>query len=487
MNVAEVLSGMRRHLALILFMMVLGVAAAAALTSLQTKTYQSRATVFVSVPNTADRLDQAYQGSLFTRERVRSYADLVTTPQVTVPVIRELGLDETPAKLAARLSAEPPVDTVLLDLAATDSDPERAAAIVNAVTRQLVELVAGLEESPKVRLRVVRAGTVPAEPSSPRPLLNLALGLVLGLLGGVGGGLLKDALDTRINRPDDVAEVTDQPVLGGVPYDAGARHRPLADVADPFGLRSEAFRKLRTNLGFLGVDSPPRLIAVTSPMQGDGKSSTAMNLAFSLADNGARVVLVDADLRRPTVADTLGLVGEVGLTTVLTGRAKLADALQPAERRAAIRVLTSGPLPPNPSELLDTRQFRQVLQELAKSADYVIVDAAPLLPVADGSIVAAAVDGAMVIVRAGRTRREELRRAMESLAAVNADVLGLVVNMIPKRKRSEYSAYRYYREERPGEKRAEPGAPVDAGKAVKEKKAERPDKQESKEKPVRTG
>lgn len=460
MNAVELLAGIRRHLLLIVLMALAGAGAAAGLTTLQAPAYDSHASIFVSVPQTsAGRFDQAYQGSLFTQERVRSYADLVTTPRVTAPVVKELNLGMTPTELAGKLTAEAPVDTVLLNLTAQDGDPERAAAIVNSATRNLIQVVAGLEGTPNVRLQVVRPGTVPADPSSPRPLLNLTLGLILGLLGGLAAGLLKDALDTRISRAEDVAEVTSDPVLGGVPYDAAARRSPLADARDPFGSRPEAFRKLRTNLSFLSVDAPPKSIAVTSPMQGDGKSSTALNLAFSLADNGAKVVLVDADLRRPTVASTLGLVGEVGLTTVLSGQARLFDVLQPAGRNHAISVVTSGPLPPNPSELLGTRQFRQVLEGLGSIADYVIVDAAPLLPVADGSIVASAVDGTIVIVRAGRTRRDELSRALESLAAVNARTLGLVVNMISRRKISEYASYRYYGSQgTPRPKKADPAA-----------------------------
>jgi capsular exopolysaccharide synthesis family protein len=272
-------------------------------------------------------------------------------------------------------------------------------------------------------------------------MLNLLLGLIVGALAGLGAGLLKDALDTRIGGAEDVALVGEQPVLGAVPYDPEARTSPLTDPADPFGSRAEAFRKLRTNLAFLRIDGPPRSIAVTSPLQGDGKSSTALNLAFSLADSGYRVALVDADLRRPSIATTLGLVGEAGLTSVLIGRAALGEVLQTATRGSQIQVLTSGPLAPNPSELLATVQFRQVLAGLKGLADYVIVDAATIEPSATGSSGAAAVDGAILVVRARRTRREDLRRALEALTGVDSRVVGIVLNMVARRKTAGYSGY----------------------------------------------
>jgi tyrosine-protein kinase len=440
-KLAELLWGMRRHLLLLVITTLCGAGAALTWTVAQPPVYESRATVFVSVPQAmGGDLDQAYQGSLFTQERVRSYADLVGTPRVTGPIIKELGLRTTPAALAERLTAKAPVDTVLLDITAQHRTPKLAAAIVNSATRHLIDAVSDVEGSSAIRLHVVRPGPAPTIPSSPRPLLNLALGLIAGLLAGLGGVLLRDALDTRLGRPEDIAAVFTEPVLGSVPYEPAKRKTALSD---PFGVHAEAFRMLRTNLSFLRVDAPPRSIAVTSPAQGCGKSSTALNLAFSLADNGSRVVLVDADLRRPTVAKTLGLVAEVGLTTVLSGRIGLVDALQEADRGSVIKVLTSGALPPNPSELLSTHQFRQVMTELRAIADYVIVDAAPVLTVSDGAIVAAAVDGTIVIVRTGRTRREELRRAVVALTSVNATVLGLVANMVPRRRRSAYYYYYY--------------------------------------------
>jgi polysaccharide biosynthesis transport protein len=449
-NIRELLAGIRRHLVLLMFALFLGGGIAQGITMLLPKTYTSKSSVFVSVAPSTQRLDQAYQGTLFSQQQVRSYADLVTTPTVTAPVVRELGLHIRPETLAKRLSVEVPLDTVLLNISARDRNPARAARIASSVTQNLVSTVSALETSqaqrtPTVRLHVVRPGSVPAGPSSPKPVLNIAIGLVLGAMTGVAAGAVKDALDTRIGSAEDLARAlggaNQTPSLGDIPYDGAARKHPLVHDADPFGSRAEAFRKLRTNLRFIGVDRPPRTIVISSPNTGDGKSSAALNLAFSLADDGARVVLVDADLRRPSIASSLGLVEGAGLTSVLSGQAGIADVMQRAERQSVIDVMTSGPVPPNPSELLGAQKMRLVLEELADYADYVIVDSPPLGPVTDAAVVASGADGVLVVVRAGRTKRDELRAAVASLHAVNANTLGLVVNMT---KPGKGDRYRYY-------------------------------------------
>ncbi|MEV5754584.1 polysaccharide biosynthesis tyrosine autokinase [Actinoallomurus sp. NPDC052308] len=446
MTISEFVRGLRRHLVLLAIAPLLGAAVAQLITMLQPRSYESKASVFFSLSQTTDRLDQAYQGTLFSQQKVRSYADIVTTPKVTQPVIDELRLRVRPDLLAKRLTVEVPLDTTLLNISVRYSDPVMAARIVNSVTSHLSKAVSDLEPPQPgrplpIQIHVVRPGTVPLKPSSPRPLLNVAIGLVLGTIAGIGAGALKDALDTRIGRAADVTRVSGLPVLGEVPHDAAARRHVLVDDTDRFGRRAEAYRKLRTNLRFIGVDQPPRTIVVSSPHRGDGKSSTAMNVAFSLADDGARVVLVDADLRRSSIASALGLVEGAGLTSVLAGQATIADVLQQAKRRSTIDVIASGPVPPNPSELLGTRRMQQILEELSENADYVIIDSPPLLPVADAAVIAPGCDGVILVARAGRTKQDELRSAAESLAAVNAETLGVVVNMTKSTANDRYYVY----------------------------------------------
>jgi capsular exopolysaccharide synthesis family protein len=184
------------------------------------------------------------------------------------------------------------------------------------------------------------------------------------------------------------------------------------------------------------------VIAVTSSIPGEGKTTVAINLASTLAEAGFTVCLVDADLRRPTIAKVLGLLSPVGLTSVLIHQIDLSEAMQNAG--SSLYVLTSGPTPPNPSEVLASSYVRDVIRSLLDRVDYVVIDTAPLLPVADGSEVAALADGTLLVVRHSVTTDTQIRRAMSSLRRVDAKLLGLVLNRVPTKRNSEYG-YTYYR------------------------------------------
>ncbi|MCA1721071.1 MAG: CpsD/CapB family tyrosine-protein kinase [Actinobacteria bacterium] len=210
----------------------------------------------------------------------------------------------------------------------------------------------------------------------------------------------------------------------------------------PRAARAEAFRQLRTNLQFLEVDEPVRSFVITSSVPKEGKSTTACNLAITLAQAGVRTLLIEGDLRRPRIADYLGLEGAIGVTNVLIGQVPLQDALQPWGN-GTLSVLASGPLPPNPSELLASRGMHELLAEVEKSFDMVIIDAPPLLPVTDAAILSTMTGGALLGVRCRSTKRDQLRRAADALEAVDARVLGAVLNMVPRRGPDAYYSYGY--------------------------------------------
>ncbi|MEJ7703131.1 MAG: CpsD/CapB family tyrosine-protein kinase [Geodermatophilaceae bacterium] len=203
----------------------------------------------------------------------------------------------------------------------------------------------------------------------------------------------------------------------------------------------ESYRQIRTSLQFVNVDDPPRVLVVTSSISGEGKSTTAINLALVLAQSGQRVVLVEADLRRPRVTRYMRLVSGVGLTNVLVGNAELSEVLQPW-RDGKLTVLAAGPHPPNPSELLGSAQMSHVLAELRENNDYVIIDAPPLLPVTDAAVLSVLADGAVIVTRYGSTKREILRTAAESLQSIDARLVGTVINMVVM-KGGQGSSYGY--------------------------------------------
>ncbi|ACZ31867.1 capsular exopolysaccharide family [Xylanimonas cellulosilytica DSM 15894] len=465
MELADYLSLLRKRWLSITVLTVLGLVAGLAASVLATPVFTARSQVFVSVRG-SDTTSDLLQGSNFTVRQVRSYVQLVQTPRVLQPVIEELGLTDTPSQLAERVRAESPLDTVLINVTADDESAQFAADIANSVARSLSAVVQELEtpqgaaESP-VEISTVRSAVAPTSPSSPNTTMNLALGLLVGLALGVGVAVLREVLNTKMRDVADVEAVTEASVLGAIPFEPDAADSPLIVQESPHSLRSEAFRRLRTNLQFLEFDRNQRAIVTTSALPGEGKTTTTINLAITLADAGQRVALVDADLRRPSIAKYMGLEGSVGLTTVLIGRARLDDVAQPWGN-GNLDVITSGQVPPNPSELLGSRNMDELLDELHAKYDVVLIDTSPLLPVTDGAILARLVGGAVVVVGAGTVHRQQVDGALQALDSVAARVLGVVVNRAPTKGSGTYAysyAYGYASEqadspEKPRAKRA---------------------------------
>ncbi|MFE7772950.1 polysaccharide biosynthesis tyrosine autokinase [Streptomyces sp. NPDC057445] len=427
-----------------------------------TPEYRATATLFASLQGGADT-SQLNQGNAFTQARVQSYAEVAASPEVTRPVVEALRLDMTPAQLSQRITAEAPVNTVLVRLTVTDTRAVRAARISNAVADRFADVIRELERpegsrrpSP-VRLTVTQPAAVPSAPASPNVALNAALGLAVSLLLGLGLAVALETMDTSIHDSKALAECMagadflvgagGPPVLSSIVQDARAARQPVCLRDDIHGPRAEGFRKLRVNLQFTEVDRRPKVIAVTSPLPREGKSSVSVNLAATLAEEGARVCLIDCDLRRPSVAKALGLVRDAGLTTALVGQAELHQLLQSA---GSFSVLTSGMIPPNPTQLLGSAQFVSLVRTLAEEFDHVVVDTPPVLPFADTAALAPAVDGYLLVAHAKRTSRSQVLDALRILQRVNVPVLGAVMNAT--RARGEADAYGYAYKYRPKQK-----------------------------------
>lgn len=420
------------------------VALAALLTLWSPKTYQARTQLFVSTSGGQDSA-QLLQGNTFTQQRVKSYADLITTPAVLAPVVKQLGLSMTADQLGSKISASVPLDTVLIDVLVTDRDPKQAATIAGAVGKQfsasILELERVSDSSPSpVKVSVVRPPAVPGSPISPKPTRNIGLGLVLGLILGLGVALLRDTFDTSIKSERDVKEATEETVIGGITYDPEGPKQPLIVQSDPHGPRAEAFRALRTNLQFVDAANHPRSIVFTSSVPGEGKTTTTANLAISMAAAGARVCVIEGDLRRPRLLRYMGMEGSVGLTNVLIGQADLIDVLQPFGD-TGIQVLGAGQIPPNPSELLGSETMSRTIRQLEEMFDYVIIDAPPVLPVTDATVLSTITGGVVIVAGCGVVNKEQLARALSSVTAVNGNVLGVVVNRIPTRGANAESYY----------------------------------------------
>jgi capsular exopolysaccharide synthesis family protein len=425
--------------------LLLGLLGAVAVTWLTPRQYQAQVTIYVSAQTGADGLAAAYQGSLLSEQRVKSYVRLLTGPRVAQSVVDRLQLDVPAGEVAGRIEASAQPDTVLLTVTVTDTSARRATDIADATGEVFIQLVAELERPaedapPTVTARIVEPAVTPTFPTIPSMPLNMTVGALVGLVTGYLLALLRDALDTTVKSIDRLTELIEVPSLGVVSRDPGMSDYPLAVLADPLSPRAEEFRKVRTNLQFVDVDQPPRTIIITSALSGEGKTSTLCNLAITLARAGRRAVVVETDLRRPRVADYLGFEGGVGVTSVLAGRVGLTEAIQPWGD-ATFDVLASGPIPPNPSELLASRQMVSLLAELRDSYDIVLLDTPPVLPVTDAAVLGAACDGALVVVRYGRTTTHQVNAAASALRSASVRMLGTVLTMVPKSSQDTYGHY----------------------------------------------
>ncbi|EAP97401.1 cell surface polysaccharide biosynthesis / Chain length determinant protein [Janibacter sp. HTCC2649] len=417
----------------------------ALLTLLAGPMYTSSTQFFVSTADSANS-SQLAQGGTFTQQRVKSYSELLKSPKLLDPVIAKAGIDAKPGALADKIAATTPPDTVLIDVTVTDSSAATAKNVAQAIAEVFPAVVADLErvtpDAPSpVKVTLLREPIQSDSPVSPRPLRNIALGIVLGLLLGFGAAVLKQFLDTKLRSKEDVEALTEKVVLGGIPFDADAAKHPLIIQADPLAGRAEAFRSLRTNLQFVDATNHPRVIVITSSIAGEGKSSTTANLALAMAESGASVCVVEGDLRRPRLLTYLGLEGAVGLTDVLIGRYELDDVLQPFGAHS-LTVLGAGASPPNPSELLGSTAMRTVLDDLRHRFDYVLIDGAPVLPVTDSTVLTRLADGAIVVAGSGIVSKDQFGHALETFETVSATVLGIVINRIPRQARGAYD-YRY--------------------------------------------
>jgi capsular exopolysaccharide synthesis family protein len=448
MTLHDYLRVLRERWIVILLAVLLCVSGAVSIYFLTPRTYTARLTMYVSSQG-ADTTQAAFQGAQLSQDRVASYTELLTSYRVIGDVINRLSLPETPDELTKKVTASSKIDSVLLDVTVSDPSPQRATLIANAVGDVFPGLVAELEQpttggaSPVVAVRVVNPAQVPDTPSSTSIFVMIALGAIAGLALGVGGALARNAIDTSIKTPEHLSEAASgAPNLGVIAFDAHVTRRPLTVHEDPHSPRAEAFRQLRTNLQFVDVDNPRKVMVVTSSMPSEGKTTTAANLAIALASAGSRVLLVEADLRRPRTADILGLERSFGLTNVLSGRIAPVDAIQ--TWGTAFDFLASGPLPPNPSELLASRHMRLMLDELRQHYDLILIDTPPLLPVTDAAVVAPATDGVILACRYRETTRAQVAAATQALTAVSAPVLGTVFTMVPTSGPHKYARYSTY-------------------------------------------
>jgi len=470
-DIAEYITTLRRRWRVVVAAVLAGLLAGAAVAWLTPRTYSASSRSFVTIGGEGDSGSSIVQESQFTLQRVKSYTELVSSPEVLRPVIDDLGLGVSVNQLRSRVSAKSPLNTVLLDITATDGNARRAARISDAVSRQLATTIENLEkprngQSPVV-VTLIQTASVPTKPASPRPVLDLGLGLLVGLALGLAIAVLREKLDSTIKSRDDLRRLVDVPQLGAVPYERGLRSRRVL-AADRESVWAEQFRTIRTNLQFVDVDNPVREVVVTSAIVDEGKTTAACNLAVSLAQSGLRVCMVEADLRRPRVAEYLGVEGAVGLTDVVTGACSLDEALLSWDEHGTVQVLGAGRRPPDANSVLGSGAVADLMQVLRQRFDVVVYDAPPLGAVTDAALLARRTDGAILVVRHGHVRRGQVLEATRALQLAGARVLGTVLTFSRDRGHGayEYAAAPRHLDQGGRAARSEPARPSADGTGI---------------------
>ncbi|MBF4600834.1 polysaccharide biosynthesis tyrosine autokinase [Frigoribacterium sp. VKM Ac-1396] len=413
----------------ILVLALLGGAAGYGFAQTRPDSFRATSSVFVSAAEGSDP-NELLQGSSYTQNLVQSYTRLATATIVLEPVISDLGLDVTPVQLARQITAENPLNTVIIDVAVVDGDRQRAADIANAVTRSLSaearslspESAAGLST---LSVAPIAEATPPNQPVGPNRRLITLTGLAIGLALGVVLALVRSVVDTRLRSTADVDELRLAPVLGTV----GRRRRgSLAFADEPQGAAADDFRRIRAQLQFSDVDSVARTIAVSSVSADDRESRAAvtLDLALAYAERGQSVLVVDADLRGGGLADLAAVSDEVGLTDVVVGRVEFDDAVTPWRDR--VDVIATGEVPPNPSPLLSSKSMALFVEAARERYDVVVVDAPGVLTSSDALELGRLTDGVVLVATVGHSSRGQLVQAVRALGGVQVPVIGVILD-----------------------------------------------------------
>lgn len=416
-------------------------------TALSVPVYEARTKLFVGQRQIAsNEIAQGYQLSQLSQQLLKSYAAIIKTRPIAERAVEKDNLPLSPTALQGGLRADPIIDTQLLELSYQSTDAALSQRIVNAVASAFVNEVERIETprqqnaDPAVKVAVVEPALRPGSPVRPQPARNMALAFVLGSMLGVGLAFLAEYLDTSIKDREEIERIAGVPVLATIPRIEGFDSDVYIE-RDFQSAGAESFRKLRTAIQFLGVDHPVQTVLVTSPFAQEGKSTTALNLSTAFAQAGLRTILVEADLRRPVLHKAFPSDGQRGLTTCLIGRFPLEQAILSTPIRNLSHV-PAGAVPPNPTELLVSDHMREILEKLQERADVVILDAPPILPVADASALCPRTDGVLLVVRAGKTPRDRLKEASELVGKVGGRLFGVVLNYL-RPQDSQYGSYYY--------------------------------------------
>ncbi|MRS03402.1 polysaccharide biosynthesis tyrosine autokinase, partial [bacterium] len=469
--------------------------------------YQSSTTMLVNEAPATKATD--YTSVLMSKQLTSTYAQMIITDPILNQVIKEVGIANTIDDLKDWIDVSVIRDTQLVQVTVTTTDPDYSAKIANAMVKvfseqiqaiqigrfvqskaaletqlaetdkqitlytDMVEKATSTDEKERLdakltqyrsiyanlllsyeQIRLAEAQSVSSvvqvetatpntNPVSPKTLLNTILAALAGFILAVIIVVTKEALDDTVKTPKDIIHKFHLPVLGVINRHQTTAKMPIS-LTEPRSPTAEAYRALRTNVNYTSVDHPLKKILITSAEPGEGKSTTISNLAVVLAQNGSRVIIADCDMRHPRINAYFNLPNRIGMSTLFSHQEVVKSVCQ-ATSLPGLSVITTGPLPPNPSELMGSKTMQAILTLMEQNADIILIDTPPVLAVTDAAALAPSLDGVLLVVQPGKTRMSALRQTLEQLSQVNARVLGVVLNNVVTSGKSYGYHYKEYR------------------------------------------
>lgn len=441
-SLRELFFVLRKRIALIIVLFLIAVFVAGLLSYYVLESeYQTFTTLMVGKPKDYQTENKIEYNDLMINQRlVSTYGEIIKSRVVTDKVIENLGLDLSFNAFKNKVNVNLVKDTEIIKIQVTDNDPLLVADIANEIAVVFIESVKDIMKVENVQ--VIDEAQVPQMPIKPRPMLNMAISGILGLMAGIFLAFLLEFLDNTIKTSDDVERHLELSVIGAIPIFEDTQDK-LSIIENPKSPVSEAFRTLRTNIQFSSIDKEIKTIVVTSSGPSEGKSTIVSNLALTIAQSEKKVLLIDCDFRKPRINKILGLSNLKGLTNIFMGEEKLSDVVHRDESVNNLSILTSGPIPPNPSEILGSKKMVEFLNKVKEEYDIVILDTPPIGLVTDSAVLSTIADGVIFVTAVGQTDIEVGKRSKELLDKVNAKIFGVVLNKIPS-KGSSYYKYNYY-------------------------------------------
>lgn len=380
------------------------------------------------------------------------YREIIKSNLVSEEVIEKLSLEMDIKTFKERVEVTTIKDSRIFKISFQSTDPYLAADVANALAQVIMEKAAEIIDVKNVS--IIDVAQVPLEPIKPDKVKNMAIAAAAGLLAGVLIVILLEFIDNTFKKPEDIEKKLGAKVIGSIPQFEGykknrkqkhqylSNKRNLITLHDPKSAAAEAYRSMRTNLHYSSIDTELKTMVITSPGPGDGKSTTSCNLAISLAQNGQKVLLVDADLRKPKVHKYFNVPNQVGLTNCLADNVDYNDAVFTRKDIPNLSLIFAGPIPPNPAELLGSNKMKAFLDKLKEEYDIIIFDTPPVIQVADSTILGGITDGIVLVISAGETNIEMARKAYRTISEIGTKVLGTALVKIDTNSIGSY--YRYY-------------------------------------------